>query len=133
MPERPDWYYLKLGKKIEDLRRKRPTVEQVVQQRLATLRTTQPLRIISPELFFSEEQRPNIHVIGSSRQGKSRFIEWLMREDVDRNIGCCLLDPTAGGETAYRMLAYCCERKRDRVLFVDPAHADYPYKKVVGL
>jgi hypothetical protein len=96
-------------------------------------KTKQPLRKISNELFFSEEQRPNIHIIGSSRQGKSRFIEWLMREDVDRGIGCCLLDPTAGGETAYRMLAYCTEQKRDKVLFIDPAHVDYPFKKVVGL
>jgi hypothetical protein len=89
--------------------------------------------VVSPEVFFTEEQRPNIHVIGSSRQGKSRFIEWLMREDIDRRIGCCLLDPTAGGETAYRMLAYCAEMKRDKVLFIDTAHAFFPYKKVLGL
>lgn len=91
------------------------------------------LRIISPDVFFTEEQRPNIHVIGTSRQGKSRFIEWLMREDIDRGIGCCLLDPTAGGETAYRMLAYCAEKKRDKVLFIDTNHIYSPYKKTLGL
>lgn len=91
------------------------------------------LRIISPEVFFTEEQRGNIHIIGSSRQGKSRFIEWLMREDIDRGIGCALLDPTAGGETAYRMLAYCAEQGKQNVLFIDPAHADHPYNKVIGL
>jgi hypothetical protein len=56
-----------------------------------------------------------------------------MRSDIDRGIGCCLIDPTAGGETAYRMLAYCAEKKRDKVLFIDPAHSDSPYKKVLGL
>lgn len=95
--------------------------------------TQSDLRVISPDLFFTEEQRPNIHIIGSSRQGKSRFIEWLMREDIDRKIGCCLLDPTSGGETAYRMLAYCAEKKRDKVLFIDTAHSYHPYKKTIGL
>lgn len=56
-----------------------------------------------------------------------------MREDIDRKIGCCLLDPTAGGETAYRMLAYCAEKKRDKVLFLDVAHINFPYKKTLGL
>jgi hypothetical protein len=56
-----------------------------------------------------------------------------MRSDIDRSIGCCLLDPTAGGETAYRMLAYCAEKKKDKVLFIDPSHSDPPYKKVLGL
>lgn len=56
-----------------------------------------------------------------------------MREDINRGIGCCLLDPTAGGETAYRMLAYCAEVKRDKVLFIDPEHSFPPYKKVIGL
>lgn len=56
-----------------------------------------------------------------------------MREDIDREIGCCLLDPTAGGETAYRMLAYCAEQKRDKVLFIDTNHIYSPYKKTLGL
>lgn len=100
---------------------------------MSRVRTAYDLRILSPEVFFTEEQRGNIHLIGSSRQGKSRFLEWLMRGDIDRGIGCCLLDPTAGGETAYRMLAYCAEQGKDKVLFIDPAHADNPYKKVIGL
>lgn len=129
----PDWWKLVSSHQASELERLIPTDEQVTRQLLATARTKQPLRKISNELFFSEEQRPNIHVIGSSRQGKSRFIEWLMREDVNRGIGCCLLDPTAGGETAYRMLAYCAEKKIKNVLFIEPAHADPPYKKVVGL
>lgn len=91
------------------------------------------MRVISPDVFFSEEQRPNIHVIGSSRQGKSRFIEWLMREDIDRGIGCCLLDPTSGGETAKRMLLYCAEQGRDKVLYIDTEHSYHPYKKTIGL
>jgi hypothetical protein len=95
--------------------------------------TKYPLRVISHDLFFSEEQRPNIQIIGSSRQGKSYFIEWLMREDIDRGLGCCLLDPSAGGSTAYRLLAYCAEQRKEKVLFLDPSHIYAPHKKVLGL
>ena len=100
---------------------------------MATTKTDYDLRVISPDLFLSEEQRPNIHVIGSSRQGKSYFIEWLMREDINRGLGCCLLDPSAGGSTAYRLLAYCAEQHKQNVLFIEPADTYAPFKKVVGL
>jgi hypothetical protein len=121
------------GRSLKDIEAKIPTAEQVIRRRLAMTKTKHPLRKISNDVFFSEEQRPHIHIIGSTRQGKSRFIEWLMREDIDRGLGCCLLDPTAGGETAYRMLAYCAEKKIEKVLFIDPAHTFHPYKKVIGL
>ena len=133
MREKPDIIYLRTGQKRENLRKGRPTADQTIRQKLTRIQSKYDLRVVSPDLFFTEEQRPNIHVIGSSRQGKSRFLEWLMREDIDRKIGCCLLDPTAGGETAYRMLAYCAEQKRDKVLFIDTAHAYHPYKKTLGL
>jgi hypothetical protein len=133
MPNKPDWFYLRTGKKFDELRKARPTAEQLTRQRLLKTQSRYGLRVVSPDVFFTEEQRPNIQVIGSSRQGKSRFLEWLMREDIDRRIGCCLLDPTAGGETAYRMLAYCAEKKRDKVLFIDTAHSFFPYKKTLGL
>jgi hypothetical protein len=133
MTDKTDWFYRKTGKKLKDLRQERATGEQITRQKATRTQTEYDLRIISPDVFFTEEQRPNIHVIGSSRQGKSRFLEWLMREDIDRRIGCCLLDPTAGGETAYRMLAYCAEKKRDKVLFIDTEHTYSPYKKTLGL
>ena len=132
MSDKVDLFKLRLRKKDKDVYR-RTTAEQIIRQRQTRTTSKYDLRVISPDVFFTEEQRPNIHVIGSSRQGKSRFIEWLMREDIDRGIGCCLLDPTAGGETAYRMLAYCAEKNRDKVLFIEPAHVFHPYKKVIGL
>jgi hypothetical protein len=133
MPDKPDIFYLRTGRHKKDLRKEIPTAEAITHQRLKQTTTKYPLRVVSPDVFFTEEQRGNTHIIGSSRQGKSRFLEWLMREDIDRGIGCCLLDPTAGGETAYRMLSYCTEKGRQNVLFIDPSHADPPYKKVIGL
>jgi hypothetical protein len=110
-----------------------PDAEETLAEIAAQTESRYPLRKISDKLFFSEEQRPNIHIIGSSRQGKSRLIEWLIRSDIDRNLGCCLLDPTAGGETALRTLAYCAQRKLPNVLYVDLDHAFGPHRELPGL
>lgn len=96
------------------------------------IKSKYPLRVISRSSFFSEEERSNIHVIGASRQGKSFFLEWLMRGDIDRELGCCLLDPSAGGATAYRLLAYCAQKKKKKVLFIDTEDY-YQTRKVTGL
>ena len=133
MKYKADYIKLKTGQSLKERKGQRPSAESIIRQKLAQTQTGYELRRISPDVFFSEEQRPNIHVIGSSRQGKSYFIEWLMREDIDRSLGCCLLDPSAGGSTAYRLLAYCAEKQKQNVLFIDPAHAYSPHKKVPSL
>lgn len=133
MNYKADYIKLKTGKSLKERKGQRPTAESIIHRKLAQTQTGYDLRVISPDLFFSEEQRPNIHVIGSSRQGKSYFIEWLMREDIDQGLGCCLLDPSAGGSTAYRILAYCAESQKQNVLFIDPSHAYSPHKKTPSL
>jgi len=95
--------------------------------------TKYDLRIIAPDLFFSEEQRPHTHVIGATRQGKSFFLEWLMREDINRNLGCCLLDPSSGGSTAQRLLSYCAEKGKQNVLYIDIDDSFPPHKKTISL
>jgi TraM recognition site of TraD and TraG len=40
-----------------------------------------------------EERKAHMHVIGSTRSGKSKFLEWMMRGDLRQGQGFCLLDP----------------------------------------
>jgi len=56
-----------------------------------------------------------------------------MREDIKRGLGCCLLDPSAGGSTAKRLVAYCAEQEKQNVLLISPSHTYEPVKKTVGL
>lgn len=95
---------------------------------MTRIKSDYELRVISSDSFFSEEQRPHIHAIGATRQGKSFFIEWLMRGDIDRGLGCCLLDPSTGGTTAQRLLAYCAEKDKKNVLYIDTDS-----QKVIGI
>jgi type IV secretory system conjugative DNA transfer VirD4/TraG family protein len=40
-----------------------------------------------------EERKAHMHVIGSTRSGKSKFLEWMMRGDLRNGQGFCLIDP----------------------------------------
>ena len=40
-----------------------------------------------------EDRKAHMHVIGSTRSGKSKFLEWMMRGDLRQGQGFCLLDP----------------------------------------
>lgn len=85
-------------------------------------------------LEITEESRPHIHIIGTTQEGKSKFIERLVRGDIKRGIGFCLLDPTTGGETVYSVLKYCCEKKIEKVCLIDPYHRfEAPYYTVPKL
>jgi hypothetical protein len=63
-------------------------------------------------------------VIGSSGSGKSKFLEWLIRQDLNNGQGFCLIDPHG---TLYRdVLDYCAHHvlKRGIVLLdlSEPSH-----------
>jgi len=52
-----------------------------------------------------EEREAHMHVIGSSGSGKSKFLEWMIRQDLRNRQGFCLIDPHG---TLYRdVLEYC--------------------------
>src|ERR1035437_1759354 len=50
---------------------------------------------------FSEEARAShIHILGTTREGKSKFLEMLLTQDMG-TYGATLLDPSDNGQTAY--------------------------------
>lgn len=57
-------------------------------------------------LAIGEEQRKqtHLHVIGASGTGKSKFLEYLIRQDIAEGRGVCLIDPH--GELASNLLAW---------------------------
>jgi len=39
------------------------------------------------------DRRIHMHVIGASGSGKSKFLEWIIRQDIENRQGFCLIDP----------------------------------------
>jgi hypothetical protein len=91
---------------------------------MKAMRSKYPLRSLGvgeSEVLVSEEEREShVHLLGSTGEGKSRLIEHLIREDIRRGNGVCLLDPTDRAETAYNILRFCAQEGIEKVCLVDP-------------
>ena len=125
MPDKPDFFYLKTGMKRSDLQKERPTAKDAIQRRLKQLKSKYPVRSIGRgtdgELFLTEEEREShLHILGTTGEGKSRFIEHLIRGDIKQGNGVCFLDPSDRANTAYRILRYCASIGFDKVCLIDP-------------
>lgn len=80
----------------------------------------------SEDALISEgERESHFHILGSTREGKSKFLEYLIRHDIDRlqsgeGVGLCFIDPSDQGDTIRKILAYCAEINFKKVFLVDP-------------
>jgi len=91
------------------------------------------------EYITESERESHLHIIGAPGEGKSKFLEHLMRHDIDRlkkkdprACGFCFIDPSDQGNTAYKVLAYCAKVKFKKVLLIDPFRFR-THRKVVPL
>lgn len=112
-----------------------PTIDETLDEQWKGLRTKYPLRILGhgqTTLTMTEEERPHAHFIGTTGEGKSKFLEYLIREDIRRGFGVCLIDPTTGAKTAYDVLKWCCANKIEKVCLIDP-HRRWEDKKIAGI
>lgn len=88
-------------------------------------RSKYPLREVgagaeSQVLISEEERSDHVHVIGTTGEGKSKFIESFIRGDIKAGNGVCLLDPTDRGETCYNIVRYCHSIGFEKVCLIDP-------------
>lgn len=69
-----------------------------------------------PVRLTAEERKTHMHVIGSSGTGKSKFLEALIRQDLQSRQGFCLIDPH--GSLYHDVLNFCAFKvfRRDIVL-----------------
>ena len=101
------------------------TLEGLEAKARASLRSNYPVITLGSSTdvhtFMTEEQRAShIHVVGSTREGKSKLIEHLVRHNVRYGQGATVLDPTAEGQTVKDILAHCADVGYRKVIYIDP-------------
>lgn len=100
-----------------------PSVEDSIGRILK--KSNYPLRSLGSHngspFLQSEEERTHTHIIGTTGVGKSALMQLMIREDIDRGNGLCLIDSSDGGDTAYKVLAYCAS-KNIKPILIDPQH-----------
>ncbi len=120
------------GKKLEDLQP--PTLKDIRNRLDKELSSRFPVRALGQtqdgQQFLTEEDREShIHILGSPGEGKSKFLEHLIRQDIDRGYGACLLDPSDNGDTCYKILKYCAKIGYEKVCLIDPHHRYGKYRE----
>jgi hypothetical protein len=113
------------GKSLKELRP--PTLEDVRRKAIEKLVSRHPLRILGTAEdgvhWFTEESREShIHILGTTGEGKSKFLEHIIRQDIDLGYGVCLIDGSENGDTCYNVLKYCAKKKIEKVCLIDPHH-----------
>ena len=136
MTNKIDLFKLRLERSEEEVFRTE-TADQAIDRRVKALKSGYPLRSLGVgregNLLISEEEREShLHVLGTTGEGKSRFIELLIRGDIDQGKGVCLLDPTDRAETAYNILRYCASIGFDKVCLIDP-HTLHTHGRVTAI
>jgi hypothetical protein len=74
----------------------------------------------------AETRARHMQVIGASQRGKSRFLEEMIRQDINAGRGLCLIDPH--GTLYDRIVQWCATHrmnKRRRIHLMNPAAQDW--------
>jgi hypothetical protein len=132
MAER-DWWKDITGKTYEETVRV-PTFDNILSNLRARNRSKHLTRDLGTHsegtiLLTEEERESHLHILGTTGEGKSRLIEHLIRGDIKKGNGVCLLDPTDRGETAYNILRYCASIGFEKVCLIDP-HTIHSHNRV---
>ncbi len=77
----------------------------------------------------AKRRSTHLHVMGASGQGKSKFIEHCIREDILAGHGVCLIDPE--GSLYENIVAWCALHRIDRqrtIHLFDPTEAEWRFR-----
>lgn len=84
-----------------------------------------------------DREATHMHVIGSSGSGKSKFLEWMIREDIKNGQGLCLIDPEGTlYENIVKWSGYHWLADRE-IILLNPSSGDHvvgfnPFKNTGG-
>lgn len=81
-----------------------------------------------PVYISPRDRSTHMQIIGSTGEGKSKFMEHLLREDIINNNGLCLIDPHG---YLYNDIVTWCETKRflgrKKIILFDPSEEDWTF------
>ena len=79
-------------------------------------------------LMPEEARRLHTHVIGATGTGKTKFIEYLIRQDIEQEQGVCVIDPTGN---LYNNLVRWCEthylQDEREIILIDPTEDEWVF------
>jgi len=88
-----------------------------------------------------KDRLTHMYIVGSTGAGKSKFLEYLIRQDIDKGNGFGIIDPHGDlVEDVKGYIAFSLPEKdiEERILYIDPADEEYtvhfnPLEKIEGI
>lgn len=81
--------------------------------------------IMVPVGFYDEDRLKHTYIIGKTGVGKSKFIVWLIVNDIINWKGVAVLDPH--GELIDDAMQFIPEHRKKDVIIFDPADTEFPF------
>lgn len=82
-------------------------------------------RAIETPIHFLDKDRTRHHyIIGKSGTGKSSFLSWMSRQDIQRGEGVCIIDPH--GDLIDDALCHTPKERAKEVILFDPSDMERP-------
>ena len=125
MQKEYDFFKMMHGKTLDEVGAEIPSADSTVDRAIKQLVSKYPLRLLGRsqegDVYISEEEREaNYHILGAPGEGKSKFLEYNIRQDIKLGNGLCLLDPSEFGDTCKKVLRYCALKGIKKVVYIDP-------------
>lgn len=127
MTFRDDYFRRKMGKSREEYNRRTSTKDLLERSRKKLL-TNFPDKLVylghsqkyGEEWLSQEDLDAHCHILGATRQGKSKLLELLIRSNIRLGYGSCLIDASENGNTSRDVLRYCASVNHRKVLLISP-------------
>jgi len=76
------------------------------------------------KIYLDFKENPHFHIIGSTRTGKSKLLEWMIRQNIKKGEGFCLIDPH--GFLYDDIVKWCAYHYFDEdIILLNPSEGDY--------
>jgi hypothetical protein len=88
-----------------------------------------------------KDRATHFYIVGASGTGKSKFLEFLIRQDIEKENGLCIIDPHGDlieEVKEYLSLALPEQELKEKVILIDPTDKEYtiafnPLEKIGGV
>lgn len=78
-----------------------------------------------PVGIFDEDRLRHMYIIGKTGTGKSKFMLWLMIDDIMKGKGMAIIDPH--GDAIEELLQFVPESRKNDVIIFDPMDEKFPF------
>ena len=78
----------------------------------------------APVRISKDDRRRHFYIIGQTGTGKSTLIQNMVKEDIEKGEGLCVIDPH--GDMVEKILGYIPENRAEDTVYFDPADTSRP-------